>query len=308
MANPTNGIFLTVLSAASEAAQFLQYKNAFVDRIYWDYQPIVAVPYQTLTVPIPTVNEGNVVDIGAGPIQPIDYAYTTANITLNHNLSLSYVVKDWDQVRTPMRLRDFFFRPNMEALLRRINRTIVSFFNATNFPNYTLFTGTGTSTNQITRADITTAWTNLASVGVPMDDYANVSLMMQTNSYGVMLSDTAFYQQYVVGEAEAQEVQQRARLRTQYGAEIYYDQQLASFNSGHAGAALMHRYAVAAVTADPPMGGPNVEETTIMVKGIPFRIQVAYSMNDQGWVIHMHALVGVAAVRPEMCSLFQSAS
>src|SRR5262245_62757298 len=100
MANPTSNILMTILTAAFNAAAALKFKNVLVDRIYWDYQPIVAVPFQTLTVPIPTVNEGDIVDIGVGPIQPMDYAYTTANITLDTNFSGSYIVKSWDQVRT----------------------------------------------------------------------------------------------------------------------------------------------------------------------------------------------------------------
>lgn len=325
MANPNGGIMLTLLAEANEAARYLRYQNAFLRRIYWDNQPIVGIPYQTLTVVIPQVNEGAVVDIGTGPIQPVDYAYSTVNVTLDSNLSVTNVFKDFDQARTPRRLRDFF-QTNFEALLRKINRKVVGYVNATNFPNYTLFTGNGTSTHQITRSDITTAWTNLANVGVPMDDYANVSLLMTSASYGVMLSDTNFYQQYVVGEKAATDVQQRAYLMTQYGAEVYYDQMMPQFNSSHDGAMLMHRYAIAGVTARSPRGGPNVEEGVVYLNGddeggmdgssrtegeptgIPVRIQASYSQVDQGWIVSMNALCGVAVARPEMASLFQSAS
>ena len=48
-------------------------------------------------------------------------------------------------------------------------------------------------------------------------------------------------------------------------------------------------------------------ETYVMLKDtVPVQIQMAYSMQDQGWVIHMHTMWGVAVVRPEMASLFQS--
>ena len=325
MANPNSGIMLTLLAEANEAARYLRFQNAFLRRIYWDNQPIVGIPFQTLTVVIPQVNEGAVVDIGTGPIQPVDYAYSTVNVTLDSNLSVTNVFKDFDQARTPRRLRDFF-QTNFEALLRKINRKVVGFITSSNFGNYTLFTGNGTVTHQITRQDITTAWTNLANVGVPMDDYRNVSLIETAASYGVMLSDTAFYQQYIVGEAEAVSVQQRAMLRTQYGAEIFYDQMMPQFNSGHDGAMLMHRYAIAGVTARSPQGGPNVEEGVVYLNGddeggmegssrtsgeptgIPVRIQASYSQVDQGWIVSMNALCGVAVARSEMASLFQSAS
>lgn len=306
--NPTAGMLMTVLNALSEAQEPLRYQNAFLQRIYWDYQPIVAVPFQTLNVNIPTVNEANSVNIQGGPLQPNPYAFTTVPITLDHNQSNSYIVYDWDQTRTAYNLRRFFFQPRLEELMRSINRAVMGLFTPANFPVYSLFTGNGTLPNQITRADITKAWTNLAQAGVPMEDFDNVSLMTQTATYGAMLSDQSFLYQYIVGETEAERVQRRAQLQTQYGAQVYYDQQLSPFNAGHAAAALFHRFAVAGVTALPPPGGPQVIETTEEVFGLPMRVQVAYDVMNQGWLVHMHVLFGIAVTRPEMGALFQTAA
>lgn len=309
MPNSTTNLFQTVVAAASAASENLRFKNAFVDAIYWDYQPVVATPYTTLNVIIPTVNEGSVVDIQTGPIQPTDYSYNPESITLNKNFSVSFVVKSWDQIRTPVDLQRIFLQPNMEALLRKINRTIVGLYNSTNFPNYTLFTGTSGTSNDLARADIGTAWANLTTAGVPVDDMSNMFLLVNPTTYSVMLSDSSFYYQYIVADQAAIEAQQKAKLRAVFGAEVVYDQQMVAFNSGHAPAILQHRYAVAAVTANPPPGGPNVEETIIMLKDqVPVQLQMAYSMQDQGWVIHMHCMWGLSVVRPEMASLFQSMS
>ena len=297
------------MAAANAASASLKFKNAFVDAIYWDYQPVVATPYTTMNVLVPTVNEGGVVDIQSGPIQPIDYSYNPTSITLSKNFSISFVVKSWDQIRTPADLQRLFIQPNLEALLRKINRTIVALFNSTNFANYTLFTGTSSTASDLARADIGTAWNNLVTAGVPMEEEANVSLLVNPLTYQTMLSDQNFNYQYIVGESAAVDAQQKARLRAIFGAEVMYDQMLVPFNSGHQPAILMHRYAVAAVTANPPPGGSNVEETYIKLKDkVPVQIQMAYSMQDQGWVIHMHAMWGLAVVRPEMASLFQSLS
>lgn len=306
--NPTAGMLMTVLTALDKAQKNLTFQNAFIRRIYWDYQPVVAVPYQTLNVNVPTINEANVVNIGAGPLQPNPYAFTMVPITLTNNMSNAYIVYDWDQTRIAYDLQQFFFEPKLEELMRATNRLIVNLFTAANFPTYALFTGTGTAPNAITRGDITTAWTNLAKTGVPVDDFNNVSLMIQTATYGAMLSDQSFIYQYIVGDDAAAAAQRQAQLRTVYGAEVYYDQQLAPFNAGHAGAALFHRYAVAGVTALPPAGGSQVIESTVNVLGMPVRIQIAYDVMNQGWLVHMHALFGLAAVRPEYCSLFQSAA
>ena len=308
MPNSTTNLFQTVVAAASDAAESLKFKNAFVDAIYWDYQPVVATPYTTLNVIVPTVNEGAVVDIQTGPIQPVDYSYNPESISLNKNFSVAFVVKSWDQIRTPVDLQRIFLQPNLEALLRKINRTIVGVVNSTNFSSYTLFTGTSGTSNDFARADIGTAWNNLVTAGAPMDD-GGVSLLVQPVSYAAMLSDQNFIYQYIVADDAAISAQQKAKLRAIFGAEVMYDQQLAAFNSGHAPAVLLHKYAIAAVTANPPPGGPNVEETTIMLKGqIPVQIQMAYSMQDQGWVIHMHCMWGLSVVRPELGSLFQSES
>lgn len=309
MPNSTTDLFQTVLAGASQASESLTFKNALVDAIYWDYQPVVATPYTTLNVIIPTVNEGGVIDIQTGPIQPIDYSFTPETISLNKNFSTSFVVKSWDQIRTPADLQRIFLQPALEGLLRKINRTIVALFNSTNFPNYTLFTGASGTAADFTRGDIGTAWNNLTTAGVPVEDSDKMTLIVNPTSYAAMLADQNFMYQYIVGDTAAVDAQQKAKLRAAFGAEIVYDQQLVAFNSGHSPAILMHRYAVAAVTANPPPGGPNVEETTIMVKDrVPVQIQMAYSMQDQGWVIHLHCIWGLAVVRPEMASLFQSNS
>lgn len=306
--NPTTGMMMTVLNALSGAQESLKYKNAFIQRIFWDYQPIVAVPYQTLNINVPTVNEANVVNIQGGPLQPNAYAFTTVPVTLDHNMSNAYIVYDWDQTRIAYDLQRFFFQPKLEELIRSINRTVVGLFTAANFPVYALFTGTGTAPGQVMRADITKAWANLANAGVPVEDTDNVTLMTQTATYGAMLADQQFIYQYITGDDAAVAAQQRAQLRTIYGADVFYDQQLAPYNAGHNACALFHRYAVAGVTALPPKGGPQVIETTEEVFGLPVRVQVAYDVMNQGWLVHMHVLYGIAVVRPEMASLFQTAS
>jgi hypothetical protein len=308
MANSTASLFQTVLAAASMATENLRFKNAFADAIYWDYQPVVATPFTVMNVIIPTVNEGGVVDIQSGPLQPVDYTYNPASIPLNRNFSVSIVIKSWDQVRTPADLQRIFIQPNLEALLRKINRTIVGLFSAANFPAYTLFTGVSTTASDFTRSDIGTAWQNLVNAGVPVDtDLENVRLLVNPLSYSTMLSDQQFNQQFIVGDAAAVNAQQRAKLQMLYGATVDYDQMMVPFNAGHQPAALMHKYAVAAVTANPPPGGSNVMETYLMLKGkIPVQMQFAYSLQDQGWIIHLHAMWGLAVVRPEYCSLFQS--
>jgi hypothetical protein len=295
-------MFQTLVAAASAASQNLTYANSFVDAIYWDYQPVVATPYTTLNVLIPNVNEGNVVDIQAGPIQPLDYQYNQVAIPFNKHFSEAFVVKSWDQIRTPADLERLFVRPAFEGLLRKVNRTLAGFAqNASGYFNsYTTVTGAGTSTWQ--RVDLTKAWTNLVNAGVPVTDKDNMFFLTAPRAYGNMLQDQNFIYQYVVGNENQQSAQNDARLSTLYGVNVKYDQHLTAASGTSDTGLFFHRYAIAGVTANPPSNNaPHIEETIVMLKDVlPVQIQMSYSLQDQGWVIHMHLYWGALVARPEM--------
>jgi hypothetical protein len=293
-------MFQTLVAASSAASQNLTFPNAFVKSVYWDYQPVVASPYTTLNVLIPTVNEGNVVDIQAGPIQPVDYTYNSVSITFDKHFSESFVIKSWDQIRTPADLERLFVRPALEALFRKVNRTIAAQFTSTNFNSYTTVTGAGTSA--WARADLTKAWNNLANAGVPVGDTANMAFITAPRAYGNLLSDSTFIYQYIVGEQNRAAAQDEAKLRTIYGCNVQWDPHLTAASGTADTGCFFHRYAIACVTANPPSNNsPAVEETTIMVGDyMPVQIQMAYSMQDQGWVIHLHFYWGLKVARPEM--------
>jgi hypothetical protein len=316
VANNNTNLFMTVLGAAAGADEVLQYENAFIDRIHWNVRPRIAQAYQTVRIVVPTINQGNVVDIGNGPIQPIDYSQFTKDITINHKFSDSYVVKAFDQALIGIDLQETFFQPRFEEILRTVNQSIINLLNTTNFgtgttpAGYALFTGTGTVANQITRADIAAARTTLRKAGVPMGNMNNISLMVNSDTYGQFLADTQFTQALYVGDTAAVAAQQRAQLAPMLGVMAYEDQQLTAFNAGHAPAALLHRYAIAGVTASepPPLDFAPFKEVYYRLRGLPIRIQIGQSLTDQGIVIHYSLLCGFAVIRPEMAILFQSAS
>jgi hypothetical protein len=309
MANDTGGLFQTLVAASSEAAAALQYQNALVDGIYWDYKPEPQQPYTGLNVIIPTVNESDVNDIGSGPLQIADTNSTNVQIPFNMHFSTSFVIKTWDQARTPVQLKEKYMKPKMEGLLRKVNRTISQQITTANFSNYSLISGA--TTGEIVRADITSAWANLANAGAPTEDDGNMFLIESINSYGKQIADPNFINQYIAGDKAAVQAQQRAKLYTQYGCEVRYDQHLATglFTSGKEPGVLMHRYAIAAVTS-PPMASEDasVKEFTFKLKGqLPVQVQVQYSLKDQGHIVNIHSWWGVKVVRPELGSLLQSA-
>ncbi len=94
---------------------------------------------------IPTVNEGDAADIQSGPLQPTDTSDNTVSIPFNHKDPVSFVIRDWDQVRTPLKLADLFLKPKLEAPLRKVNRRVANFFTATNFNVSTTISGVGTA-------------------------------------------------------------------------------------------------------------------------------------------------------------------
>jgi hypothetical protein len=130
------------------------------------------------------------------------------------------------------------------------------------------------------------------------------------NSYGNQIADANFLQSYVVGEKAAVDVQQRAKLFAQYGCEVRFDQHMTTglFTSGKEPGVLMHRYAIAAVTAPPhPSEDPSVKEFVFKLKGqLPVQVQMQYSLKDQGHIVHAHCWWGVKVARPELGSLINS--
>jgi hypothetical protein len=316
MPNDTSNLLMTVLGAAAGADMVLQYKNAFIDRIHWDVRPRVSQTFQTVRIIVPTINQGEIVDIGNGPIQPTDLTKFTKDITINHKFSGSYVIKGFDQALIGIDLQNTFFMPKFETMLRTVNQSIVNLLTTTNFgtgttpAGYTLFTGNGTVANQLTRADIATAWTALANTGVPLDNANDISLMVNANTYGQFLADNQFTQALYVGDTAAIGAQQRAQLTPMLGVTPFFDQQLTLFNAGHAPAVMLHRYAIAGVTASEPapIAGAPFAEAYYRLRGLPIRVQIGQSLVDQGVIVHFSLLCGFAVIRPEMAILFQTAS
>jgi hypothetical protein len=322
MPNQTGGLFQTLVAATSQAAENLQYANSFVDAVYWEFKPVVATPNTTLNVIIPVVNEGDVTDIGNGPLNPTDTDHNNISVPYNRHFSTSFVIKAWDQARTPQDLERTYLKPRLEALLRMVNRTIVSQFTTTNFgtsatpiPGYAIATG-GTS-GYFLRSDINTLWENLVNEGVPMEDTDNLFFLTSPTAYGSMLTDQTMSYQYIVGDSASKDAIRNGKLTTMLGAQPRYDQHLGQistslgFTSGKQPGILMHRYAVAAVTAQPPPTDQQVsgvQEQIVWLKNVlPVQIQAGYSLKDQGTIVNIHCYWGVTPARPDFASLINSA-
>lgn len=310
MPNSTAGLFETLTAAGSIATQNLTFQNAFLDAVYTEHKPVNGTIGQTLNITIPTVNEANVTDIGAGPIQVKDSTHSVAPIVLANNFNTAFVVKNWDEARTPRNLATMYIQPFMEGLLRAINRTIANLLTTGNFNAYTIVSGSGADV--FDRADITTAWTNLARAGVPVSDTANLYFLTSPLAYGNMLAATNWINESIVGRNAAEVAQQRAQLVTAYGAQLKWDQHVTAINAGRELGLLAHRYAIGMVTTFPSGVPSDVIETGAVRSivyprpGIPVVMELGYSQVQKGMVIDMGCMFGVSVVRPDHGCLVQT--
>lgn len=299
MANTTTGLFQTLVVASSKATAALQYKNELVDFVYKDHETIEKAPGVGVTcnINIPIVNEGNAGNIGAGPLQIRDRTHDTASIPFDQNMSSAAVIRDFDSMRTPERLQEFYVQPMIEEVLRKINAYLAGFLTTTSFNVHSLISGA--AADKFSRDDINSAWKLLASLGVPIDPMTT-GLITSVNCYGNMMADTSFYQESIVGKSNAELVQQQAIIATQFGARILFDQHVTTYAANQELGIFMHRHAIAMKSmALPRTPGAQVIETYVPVKGkLSFRVQMQYDIVQQGWVIAVNCAFGAAVVRP----------
>lgn len=312
MANTTTGLFETlVVPSAIEAAQSLKYTKATAGSIFWDFKASGGKIGQTLNINIPSVAEGDAQDIGGGPLQPTDTDHSSVALVLDQHPSVSFVIKSWDDVRTPEDLTKTYMKPKLEALLRYINGQVCGLVTEAALNSYTAITG---GADIFSRANLGTAWANLAGAGVPVYDSGNVFFITHPLVYANMMSDTSFYQESVVGINASERATQKAVIAPQLNAEVKFDQQFPIPSSGVYAGLFFHRYAIGGVVVNPPslaaMGGSGVEESTIYpfagAPDFPVQIQMQPSIKDQGTVINLHAMFGVKVIRKDHASFLKS--
>lgn len=305
MANDTASLFQTVLSVAATAStEITRYPNSFIDSILWDYNPeLQAKAGATIDIVIPVVDEADVVDSQGAPFTPTDTKHSTASITLDKDYTSSFVIRNFDQARTPYDLKNYI-KPRLEAVVRKTNRTIAEQVTATNFATYTTISGAGADT--FARADLAGAWKNLAGRGVPVDAAMDMSFITSAVAFGNMLADTNFAQESIVGAEAATQAYQHARLMNLLGAKPLYDMHLAKFNAGKEPGILMHRGAIAGVSITPISG--NEFKTVVFPKpNLPVLIEVSYEAQLRGYLVGLTCIWGVKVVRSEFGSLVETA-
>lgn len=301
MANTQTGLFQTLTSAVAGLKAPLMLKKSMLSKVYVHGQPVPGTVGKTISINIPSVNEGNVVDIGAGKIQVADAVHTNVNLVINKNLSSARIVRDFDQSLSAESLRTLYLEPLIEEVARKVNRSICDLVTSGNFNIHSSITG---GADVFTRVHVATAWSNLRGIGVP-DDPANMFLVTHHLPYSNMIGDDAnkWISESIVGVSAAELVQQTARLMPAFGAQIDYDPQFPIPSGGTYAGLMFHRNAIAVAPVVPVDQGSKaaVMETEYQPEGsaLTFRIQAEYNMAEQGTVLHAHCIYGLAVVRPD---------
>jgi hypothetical protein len=305
VANTTTGLFQELVLPATAALQSpLMLANTMLRRVYVQAQPIPGSVGKTIDVNIPTVSRNDVVDIGSGPISITDQTHTNVQLVVNQNKSKALIIREFDQVRSPLQMRDFYLMPAIESVTQAINLSICNLVNTTNFNVHSSITA---GADVFTRAQVAQAWANLRGIGVP-DDPANQFFITSHVPYSNMIGDDAnkWITESIVGVSAAEAAQQRARLAPAFNAQIDYDQLFPQPTAGSTYAGLFfHRHAIALVPVVPAMGGKShVEETTYQPEGsgLTYRVQFWYDPREQGYVLHVHCIYALNVVRPNFGS------
>jgi uncharacterized RmlC-like cupin family protein len=298
MANDVSTYFETlILPSAAMIQAPTQFRNAMLGKIYIPPEPVTGRPKQTVNVNIPVVSEGDVIDIGSGPIQITDQDADSVSLTVNNNKSWARVIRDFDGVRSPADFYATYLGVGIEAVTRKVNRSVCALVTTANFSTHSSITG---GADTYTRTHVATGWGNLAGHGVPMTP-GDLFFVTSHVPYANMLAETTLTSEGVVGINAAEMVLQTARFMPAFGMTLDYDQQFVQPSAGATYAALaFHRHAIAMIPVVPPSEQkPHVRETTYQVPGtgVVYRIQFWYDPREQGWVLHIHCCYALAVTR-----------
>jgi hypothetical protein len=320
MPGAVSGLFQTVVAAANEACQVLTPTHALLNAIYWDHQGAEpGVLYNVINVPLPSDPAALVSDVGAGDMQVNEVTSGTVPITLSHHPQYAYVIRDFDQYRTPLRLRTLFLDGAIKGIKTDINAKACNLFTSANFPT----NGVVSCAGSITMTQFTAAMATLSDQYVNIEDRENMSCVLPSVPYTQLLDPTtgtvgaAWTQAFIAGTKAIEETREGGKIPTAYNTRFWRDQQMPT--SGVSGGATtvytgayLHRWAVSGVTRPIPTDPIAEKSCDIMYikwDNISIRIVVSYShVPYNGPVISVEAAYGLAVTRENMAQLFTIAA
>lgn len=291
--NVTN-FFSTIVAAANIAAAAPTFSNAMIDLVFSGYEPAVGTVGQTIDVVIPTVTEADATDIGSGALNITDTSQSMVALAVSHKYSVSKRIQSIDQARSERDLAEFFMKPLMETLLRKVNSSLTAFISSSSFTTNAV-TGSG---GKFTRLNLTDARQKLFDQGAP-DNNEDLYLITSSVPYYATLADSGFNTWSNVGETAAVDALQRGVLVPALGAKIYADQKVPVLTGPAYPSLFAHKYAIAArYLVEPSVDNTWVKEAIVYPRpNLPVKIQAGYDLVNQGTIIHLSTLMGSAVTR-----------
>ncbi len=305
MANAVTAFYQTLVAAADEAAQLLTPTWNAAESVYLDYKPEAATIGQTIDVAIPQDPTNNVSDAGSGDIALNDISFSMVPISFNKHPSYGYLVRSFEQFNSPLAIRNIFLDAALKGVKNDINRNVTALFNTTNFTTNAAIATTG---GLVTTTQFLSGQARLLDQNVPVNDRANMSLLLPSVPYTKVLDDANWTQAQIAGNNRAEAIRADGVMPTTYSASLKVDQQMPVSGTSPSRtwtAAYLHRWAVALVTRPLPQPDGDVVEFTYMdFFGIPVLVQIGWNQIKAGYVVTIEAGYGLKVVRENMAQLF----
>lgn len=305
---PAQSFYQTLVAAFGEANAVLVGPTKILETVYVDYRPEQAPDFgQTLNVPLPAAANAGITDIGTGDFSFSTPSATTVPLVFDNHPGGAYVINDFDRFNTPSDVRTIFLDGYLKAILEYVNTDLSTLITTANFNAYAAIT---VGTAEITKAGMTTAWTNLTTAKVPTRDFGNMFTMTHPIVYGNMTADDYWTANSQVGYQLAGETRRWAMLGQQWGTLIDYDPAMPAVTAGSPAATtytslVYHRHAMALAVRPLPIPDTEVvEATTLMLKGLlPVRVMLGYNQSKGGWVTTVDCGYARGVIRPNHGSI-----
>lgn len=316
MAHDPANFFETIVAPAALNNQLLpRYKNKLVDSIYMGYrQGQVGHIGMPTVLNLPVVNEADVNMIGSGPLVVSDKSENKVTLTIDQKQSIAKKIESFDQLRTPVDLQQQYLLGMIESLIRKVNRSVAGLITPTNFNAYNPATIVGGSDKAFTRVDVSAAWTNVVGIGAAPETPGDLFFYTDQSAYGQMIGDKTndWISYLTVGESAAVAGQQRATLPNAFNARVDYDQMVTSVTPNRHAGAFFHRMAIGmAPVAENAPDATAIKHIVIPPgpgRPFPIMLQYGYSLEQQGYVLHVYTIYGLAIIKKEWCQYMETAA
>lgn len=307
MANTLTGVFPTLVAAANSVQDVLPRKYALLEAATVHLSPAEGNKYDTLNVPIPNPpsSAGN---RAGGDFQFANISTSNASITLDQEIQDGYIVKSFEQARTPVDIHELFLKGLTISCLDELEESAIAELNPTNYNvvnGGVAYNNTGGTADLLSTTQFLKARAGLVAKNVNMEDPTAASLLLPTLPFHNMLGDDNWTKATSVGGALAEAIRTGGQLPSAFGATIRMGQSFDTLTTGSGSgtvykAFLMHKNAFAFAGAwEPKPDTPAAIVVDYKVYNLPFRLTISYDHKANGHYVSVHCLVGFGVLRKD---------